>query len=1215
MAAEIVTAAAGVLGKIAAKPMADAALRKEAVVRALKGLRLDPKLPPRDFDSLYAYTLIEYCAGRSAAVIAFFRDEYVLEAFRRSFADGDWTRLRSEALGAIERNRETGEFGHLDHGFEEHVDAFTAAFQQLIDRSRAPHEVRLEQKVDELLARVSHTRDEEETHRTRTEPGRAVLSPAERLMRDVRDWFTAVEYEVRRTWETVDGSVALLVDVPQRRGRFDRTVMLCVEGELAPHHLQLVDTLVTEEQACEGWGLARLRVSESARRRAADSDDRLFCYSFDELIDLEADFEPYIAWVEEEVHRRDIDSRYVPLSCRKDEVDPVSQRTLDASLYDWRNGGLDDYVAGWLEEPAKKHLSLLGEFGMGKSWFALHLAGEMAHGWRDAKRRGVPRPRIPLLIPLRDYAKQTSVEALLSEFFFNKHKINLRSYDVFRVLNRMGRLLLIFDGFDEMAARADRNTVVTNFWELANAVEPGAKVLLSSRTEHFPDAQDARDLFGAKVSAAASAVREDAPVFEIVELVPFDDEQIERMLRPVLRDEGKVRTVMAHDDVRDLMRRPVMSELVIDALPEIEQGAEIDLARIYLYAIQRKMDRDIKAERTFTSRGDKLYFLCEVAWEMLSSNRLTLNYRDFPAKLRTCFGPAVASAKDLDYWEQDMRNQGMLVRNAEGDYGPSHKSLLEFLVAYKFVAELGLLRGDFLRMIPGAGERVDGRSLSWSEYFRRRSADGLLPGVDLLVPEPIEVLAQTLGQLEPNKVVFAFMGAIARENPAYLMRLLEQLHATRPYGFGELSMLGGNIANLIVAAGGVLEGTDLAGVSLDGFDPSVLSGTASLAGAHLRGAELTGAKLSRIDLSDADLREARLPGEEMLDDGRFEWGGLALSCGTVVVRSGDELLHWPDGRIDVTPRRIPLAIGAENPGGVWCSTWDGRAFAYSDAECFRIIEGGTGNVRMESGPLSGTPVGWLGRTALAECDFGLDQIRVRDPGSGRAPAVLGLPQVEAQWTGMLHRTVCVHPNGVSALTATEQRMFYSVWEEEAGSWRQLTDVDLQGPVRITGTHGAESFLVSDSQGIQAAVDGTAPAVVQVRGVVPEALRGVLVGGCAFVYRAQAGMAALARHDGLFAWNLGARSESLAWSAHPLPSGVAAMWTPPEGDRLFTLTLMGGLTVRDFRTGEILSRTMLTTRLKGTRFSRDCGFDDVTLDAITHAGGIIDDGPGLRPRNA
>jgi predicted NACHT family NTPase len=138
-----------------------------------------------------------------------------------------------------------------------------------------------------------------------------------------------------------------------------------------------------------------------------------------------------------------------------------------------------------------------------------------------------------------------------------------------------------------------------------------------------------------------------------------------------------------------------MTELIIEAMPEIEAGKTVDMSRIYYYAIVRKMDRDIKAERTFTSLADKLYFLCEIAWEMLSTERMKLNYREFPDRIRQIFPQLVTEAKDLDHWHYDMMGQTILIRNADGDYTPAHRSLLEFLVAYKFAAEAGVLKADF----------------------------------------------------------------------------------------------------------------------------------------------------------------------------------------------------------------------------------------------------------------------------------------------------------------------------------------------------------------------------------------------------------------------------------------------------------------------------------------------------------------------------------------
>jgi len=95
---------------------------------------------------------------------------------------------------------------------------------------------------------------------------------------------------------------------------------------------------------------------------------------------------------------------------------------------------------------------------------------------------------------------------------------------------------------------------------------------------------------------------------------------------------------MSNAHLLDLACRPIMTELVFDALPDIEQGKPVDTAHVYFYAASRKMQRDIGAERTFTSLAEKLFFLCELSWEMLSTSKLSINYRELPERLHRAFG-------------------------------------------------------------------------------------------------------------------------------------------------------------------------------------------------------------------------------------------------------------------------------------------------------------------------------------------------------------------------------------------------------------------------------------------------------------------------------------------------------------------------------------------------------------------------------------------------
>ncbi|WP_159073550.1 NACHT domain-containing protein [Streptomyces sp. RTd22] len=1199
------TTALGFIAKAAANPVKDMALRRRGIILALKKLHLDPKQPPKDFHSLYAYALVEQFYGRPATpLLSLFKDEYVQQAFYRSFSGDDWSLLEREVEEAVQRNRETGEFGHLGHHVEEELQAFISKFQNLVSRSRMAYEVRLEHKIDDvrkLVDQALKTRDDEEVHRQTENPDRAESSPAERLKSDVQEWFSAVGYKVGSEWHPIPSAIALRVEVPQRRrGRYDIVVALCVEGELAPYHMSTLKALVDEMGASEGWGIAHLRVSEAARRRARESGDELFCYSFDELIDLEADFEPYVEWLESEVRRRKIDARYVPLSCQKEEVDPLTEMSSETSVYEWKDGGLDNYVDAWLSDPAKKHLSLLGEFGMGKSWFAMHLAGRLAQGWRDAKARGVARPRIPLLVPLRDYAKQTSVSALLSEFFFHKHDIGLKNYDVFRVLNQMGRFLLIFDGFDEMASRIDRNTMVGNFWELAKVVEPGAKVLLSSRTEYFPDAKEARDLFAARVSAAATSVPTDGPTFEIVELVPFDDEQIRAMLGHLLTSE-KLEMVMRHEDVRDLMRRPVMSELVIDALPEIEQGAAVNLARIYLYAIKRKMDRDVSSERTFTSRADKLFFLCEVAWEMIRTNRLSLNYRDFPEKLRMCFGTVVENSKDLDYWEQDMRNQGMLVRNAAGDYGPSHKSLLEFLAAFRFAGELGLLDGDFLRLIPGA-EASRGESYSWSEYFSSRSPDGLLPEIGRFHSEHYVKIAENFGTVEYNPVIFDFLAAMVKECHSYQEGLVNLIQATAR--LDDPHNLGGNCANLIGQAGGTLAGATLDGVNLSGLGKTGdISLDISMEGASLVQADLTGARLAYIDKRGVDFTGARLHGSELFVSKVFPVGLLFHADGAFSVLEGWQnpsrpwqptrrtAMHWASGDITRDPVVVSLNGSEHNPwqerGSIF--QWESGYWGYSDSRDSVIKSSSTGEVLYRVEGWAYASLLWGGVRALVMEDRGNSDKSgigwcIVDPRSGDTIAYCNDEDAhkgEVQlWSYDAEETSV----SLWALSNDETR----IYSMNAGSSKFVETSRLPVGLKNTLTSGGSSHLMADDEFVYFRCSPYGRLVVR-REILGEAVEH-LAEARHVALSPSGDHAVLSSGTGIEVWSCSPKRWSILWSrSFSAPPAIPSVISH-DGTRVAIGLTSGEVSLFSLSDGGLLASITFNRHLQGAIFSSDGDLD-------------------------
>ncbi|WP_414585141.1 NACHT domain-containing protein [Scytonema sp. PCC 10023] len=868
--------------------------RNETVIKLLKQFNLDPEHPPADFSGVYAYALVEYGVGKPKPFLELFRREEIKQAFRKALDHNNPSILLSEVDAFLNGYALGDEIRNLGIDIRREVAAFATVFIEVAKRSRTPADVLMNQQIGSLHKRIAGIQEQLERLPTlegmRTEMARLAAQSVETrgsaslqekkcraiaLAQQMRGWFETLGYRFEKyeVWE--DNYFEWIIDIPARRNRYDRILVRGIEGEAGLGDVMALRQSVEAQRTDEGWLVTARRISRAARDEVEKEENRhLDCYTFDELIDQDADFSGYLDWLEAEVKRREIDKKYVPLACTKEEFDAVSKRRIGVSRYDERDGWIDGYLDLWLDDPAKEHISILGEFGTGKTWFAFHYAWTALQRYRDAQKRGVERPRLPLIITLRDYAKALNVENVLAGFFFTQHNIRLNS-EVFDQLNSMGKLLLIFDGFDEMAAKCDRQQMINNFWELAKVVVPGAKVILTCRTEHFPEAKEGRALLNAELQASTAKLTGETPQFEVLELEKFNDEQIRQVLS-FQAESTTVEQVMGNPQLLDLARRPVMTELILEALPDIEAGKPVDMSRVYLYAVRRKMERDIKAERTFTSLADKLYFLCELSWEMLSTDQMSLNYRLFPDRIRRLFGDVVQEEKDLDHWHYDMMGQTMLIRNADGDYTPAHRSLLEFFVAYKFAAELGVLADDFIELAQGQlhiNKDAAPVDYTWSSYFRRQvdKAGGILSSAPLkrFASESLEKLRETFGKAPLTKAVMdlllpmldltpltplPYVRAASRregkgENSLLLAGeglgershkspLLEILQATRSKTEAEVGYVGGNAATLLVKVDkAALEGKDLSR-------------------AVIKGANFSNASLRRVNFAETNLADS-----------------------------------------------------------------------------------------------------------------------------------------------------------------------------------------------------------------------------------------------------------------------------------------------------------------------------------------------------------------------
>ena len=117
------------------------------------------------------------------------------------------------------------------------------------------------------------------------------------------------------------------------------------------------------------------------------------------------------------------------------------------------------------------------------------MAALLAKEYLQAKRNGYYENRIPLLIPLLDFAKAPfDLESYLIAYLQRYCKVKHPDFNALIKMAEVGLFVFILDGFDEMASRANTNTLQKNialFERIARI--PRNKILLTARPEYFMD--------------------------------------------------------------------------------------------------------------------------------------------------------------------------------------------------------------------------------------------------------------------------------------------------------------------------------------------------------------------------------------------------------------------------------------------------------------------------------------------------------------------------------------------------------------------------------------------------------------------------------------------------------------------------------------------------------------------------------------------------------
>lgn len=542
-------------------------------------------------------------------------------------------------------------------------------------------------------------------------------------------------------------------------------------------------------------------ISESKTINWRDTDLQ-FRYE-NEMLNSLVDFSSYKHYIKDQFTSKEITlgtgiklhDIYVELKGKTDKE--VSIPALEAYIYEWLEAKDDN-----------RHLAILGEYGCGKSVLSLKITYELLEN-RTANSR------IPILIELRGKSpRNLSVTEIISTWASN---FRLDPASILK-LHRAGKLLVIFEGFDEMDMIGDREMRLNHFQRLWEFAMPRSKIIITGRPNFFLDDKELKTNLGIEKPYEASHY------CEAIHLEKFTSDQIKHALRNIDRNTGEqildILEKSNNSNFYDLVSRPAILYLIgviwkERKLSEIKDNinSAVVISEFIKYTYSRQNDKKILFP---LSEKEREYFMLGVAvgmwWTNEYSNQISKDdlesiilklYRGFPDEITPTQNATQPKRKllkermiDNSQAEEtiltDVRSCGILVNDLtrKDHFKFAHKSFLEYQISYYFVESILQDKGEYNIMVNAISNALGTNSpeLRHSKETIFFTAEILIGNLKLgMSNDPRNICKQLFSLLHPNKVLgkhpklsaflemyWASLSLIVLFSPVFLMPFMRE---------------------------------------------------------------------------------------------------------------------------------------------------------------------------------------------------------------------------------------------------------------------------------------------------------------------------------------------------------------------------------------------------------------------------------------------------------
>jgi GTPase SAR1 family protein len=337
------------------------------------------------------------------------------------------------------------------------------------------------------------------------------------------------------------------------------------------------------------------------------------------------------------------------------------------------------YIENWIHTGEGAQLTLLGDFGSGKTTISDRLMHNCAIKYIEGET-----DRIPILLRLRDLGAGNTIEASITNILVNQYKLDI-NFNVFNSLNKMGKFLLILDGFDEIPFTITETAILRAFREIDKLVEENSKVILTCRTHFFKDNSMIHELYKGTILYDAIAGKLG---YELVFLEAFSREQVRDYIERWAKEDSTkfMNTIEEVYNLSDLATRPVLLNMIAKTIPQLDKMAQstVNAASLYSLYIRFWLERDDwRSELTVPQRKSLAKLLSSF---FFLGGLSEIHHTDLP--LLTKQISTIHKNINVDIIEYELRTCNFLRRDHNGTYRFVHKSFMEYLLAQNIVDEM-----------------------------------------------------------------------------------------------------------------------------------------------------------------------------------------------------------------------------------------------------------------------------------------------------------------------------------------------------------------------------------------------------------------------------------------------------------------------------------------------------------------------------------------------